>query len=261
MIIPCSKNNIDDIFDYIGKDYGKCLYIYIDLKQYGIDDENFNVWIQYNIDSEISAIISEYYGGIQVYSKFCNFDVKEIANFIIKRNPNVIFGMEAIIDKIHELLTDYDKEIGVVGELIELNYPPNPEVYSASIEELEDIVKIISQDENIGKAYGFESLYNQYVDRKINNFGRNYVLRDDSGEIICHAGTYAELPELAVIGGVITNIPYRGKGFSKGTLATLCSKLKSEKKDVFSYFYIPSASKMHYGVGFKKIGGWAKLFK
>lgn len=261
MIINCSKENINSVFDYIGNDYGKCLYIYIDLKKYGIEDENFNVWIQYDENLQIIALISEYYGGIQIYSKFNDFYVEEIANFIKNINPSVIFGMEPIINKLQEFLLDYELEIGVVGELIDLTYPPNLDVYSASMDELEDIVKIIADDENIGQAYGFDSLYKQYSERKKDKFGRNFVLRDSDGEIICHAGTYAELPELAVIGGVITNLPYRGKGFSKGTLASLCSKLKSEGKDVFSYFYIPSASKMHYGVGFEKIGGWAKLFK
>ena len=32
MIIPCNDENIETVFEYIGEDYGKCLYIYIDLK-------------------------------------------------------------------------------------------------------------------------------------------------------------------------------------------------------------------------------------
>ena len=66
MIVECNNEDITSVFDYIGEDYGKCLYIYIDLKKYGIDDENFNVWIQYNENEDICAIISEYYGGIQI---------------------------------------------------------------------------------------------------------------------------------------------------------------------------------------------------
>ena len=47
MIIECTNNKIETVFDYIGEDYVKCLYIFIDMKKYGLDDENFNVWIQY----------------------------------------------------------------------------------------------------------------------------------------------------------------------------------------------------------------------
>ena len=64
MIVSCKNEDIKSVFEYIGNDYGRCLYIYIDLKKFGLDDENFNVWIQYNPDNQICAIISEYYGGI-----------------------------------------------------------------------------------------------------------------------------------------------------------------------------------------------------
>ena len=262
MIIQSNIEDINSIFNYIGDDYGKCLYIYIDLKKYGLGDENFNVWIQYNENKNICAIISEYYGGIQIYSKELDFIPNEIIEFIQNKDSNSIFAMKPILDTLHEFLPEYHQESGYVGELIEVKYPPNPDAYSASIDELPEIVKIIAEDENIGKPYGYESLYNQYYERKKENFGRNYILRDPKNNaIIGHAGTYAELPELAVLGGVITAVPYRRKGFSKKVLSTLCTQLKSENKRVFSYFYVPSGIKLHLSIGFEVIGEWSKLQK
>lgn len=262
MIVECNNEDITSVFDYIGEDYGKCLYIYIDLKKYGIDDENFNVWIQYNENEDICAIISEYYGGIQIYSKEEDFLVDEIVDFIKQKDPNVFFSIKPNIDKLKVHFPEYEQETGIVGELRELKYPPNIKAYSAPLDELKEIVEIIAEDEDIGKPYGFDSLYEQYCERKKDNFGRNFVLRDDdTHEIICHAGTYAELTELAVIGGVITSVPYRGKGFSKETLSSLCSELKSENKRIFSFYYIPPAERMHVGVGFEKIEDWSKLAK
>lgn len=249
------------IFDYIGDDYGKCLYIFIDLKKYGLDDDNFNVWIQNNDQKEICAIISEYYGGIQIYSKEYNLIADEIVDFIKYKDSNVVFGIKETLNKIKDLMPEYSIELGTVSELSDIKVSPSDSVYSATIDEIAEIVEIVAQDENIGKPYGYESLYSQYCERKLSNFGRNFILRDQNGEIICHAGTYAEIPELAVIGGVITSTDYCGKGFAKTTLASLCNQLKQEKKRVFSFFYIPSAEKMHYSVGFKKIGDWMKLYK
>lgn len=262
MIIQCKDNDINSIFNYIGEDYGKCLYIYIDLKKYSLNDKNFNIWLQYNENNEICALISEYYGGIQIYSKKLDFIVMEIAQFIKSKESNSIFGMKPILDELYEFLPYYHQETGYVGELTELKYPPNPNSYSASLDELDEIVKIIAEDEDIGKPYGYESLYNQYYKRKKENFGRNYILRDpENNEIIGHAGTYAELPELAVIGGVITAVPYRRKGFSKQVLSTLCHQLKSENKRIFSYFYVPSGIRLHHSIGFEDIGEWSKLQK
>jgi len=262
MIESCEKKDIKSIFEYIGEDYGKCLYIFIDLKKYGLENENFNVWIQYNDLNEICCIITEYYNGIQIYSKSYDLNASEIASFIKNMKPTGIFGMEKTIEKIYEYFPNYKKEIGSVAELKDLKYPPNNDAYSASLDELTEIVELIAEDENLGKPYGFESLYSQFYERKLNNFGRNFILRDKkSNDIICHAGTYAEIPELAVISGVITSIPYRGKGYSKGTLSSLCYQLNKENKRIFSYFYIPAAENMHYGVGFDKIGNWVKLIK
>lgn len=261
MIFSCSEAEKQQILHYIGKDYGKCLYIYIDLCKYRLEgNPNFYAWVQRDSEQNITAVITEYYKGIQVYSRDVDLDAREIAEFLSGKRPHIILGMKESIDKIREFMPGYEEELGTVGQVTKVSYPAFPEVYSAQLDEIEEIARLIAKDEGIGKPYGFDSLFQQYMERKKENFGRNYILRDDqTKEIVCHAGTYAELPDLAVVGGVMTAPKYRGKGFSKGTLAALCRDLLQEGKDVFSFYYIPSALKMHTGVGFQKLGTWAKL--
>lgn len=262
MIVKCNERDMDNILEYIGDDYAKCLYIYIDLKKYGFTNEHFNVWIQYNEKDEICCIISEYYKGIQLFSKNCNLIADEIYEFLINRDSDVIFGIKEVIDIIKEYCTGFTEELGFVGKLTRDITSFSSKPYSASLGEIGEIVELVASDENIGKPYGYDSLYKQYYERKVENFGRNFILRDDStNEIITHAGTYAEIPELAIIGGVITAIPFRGQGFSKITLSALCAELKLEKKEIFSFYYIPSAKNMHHSIGFEEIGIWAKLIK
>ena len=260
MIIECSETNIDEVFNYIGADYEKCLYMYIDLVKYGVENENFKVWILCD-GNEICGLISQYYTGMQIYNKNYNFDACEMMDFVKKLNPDVISGMEESMYKIKDAFKDYRETVGFVGKLDELTYPPNNDAYSASDEEIEEIAKLVSEDELIGKHYGFESIYKQFCDRRKDNFGRNFISRDESGEIICHTATSAELPNLAVIGSVITAPKYRGKGFSKPDLAAICQQLLLENKEVFSYFNYPPSVKMHLGIGFKKIGNWVKYKK
>lgn len=262
MIIKCNDSDMANILEYIGEDYGKCLYIYIDLKKYGFTNENFNVWIQYNDNNEICCIISEYYKGIQIFSKNCNLFPKEISEFLINRNSEVIFGIKEVIDMVKEYLPGFTEELGFVGKLTKNIASISNEPYSASLDEIGEIVELVASDENIGKLYGYDSLFKQYYGRKVENFGRNFILRDNTtNEIVTHAGTYAEIPELAIIGGVITAISYRGQGFSKITLSALCEELKSEGKEIFSFYYIPAAKNMHHSIGFEEVGIWAKLIK
>ena len=262
MIVKCQENDLKSVFEYIGNDYGNCLYIYIDLKKYGLNNKDFNVWYQMNADNEIHAVITEYYKGIQIYSRYNDFVFEEIADFLKDKNASLVFARKETADIIKEYLSGFSEEHGVVGKFMGLKCEPNKDAYSASDKEVSEIVALVAADEDIGKPYGYDSLFDQYTSRREDNFGRNYILRDkETNTIISHAGTYAELPELAVIGGVITAPEYRGKGYSKGNLAALCLELQSENKDVFSFFYVPSAMKMHYGVGFEKYCDWVKLIK
>ncbi|MCB6367825.1 hypothetical protein LI291_16765, partial [Intestinibacillus massiliensis] len=54
---------------------------------------------------------------------------------------------------------------------------------------------------------------------------------------------------------------FRGKGLSKTVLSAICADLIEEGIEVFSYYYIESATRMHQAVGFKPIGYWAKLVR
>ncbi|WP_407423115.1 GNAT family N-acetyltransferase [Methanobrevibacter sp.] len=260
MITECNEDNINQVFDYIGDDYEKCLYLYIDLRKYGLTNENFSVWIQYD-GNEICGLISQYHNGIQIYSKNHDLIYEELLEFIKDKNPTVISGMGDILLPIRDEFADYSETLGSVAKLTELKYPPDPNAYSAPMDELDEIAKLLVQEDNLGKHTGYDLLYQQLCERKKDNFGRNFISRDENNDIICHAATYAELPELAVVSGVMTSFQYRGKGFSKGTLAALCDQLLSEGKVVFSYFHIPPAIKMHQGVGFKEIGKWMKFKK
>ena len=250
------------ISDYISNDFGRCLYMYIDLEKYGLDKDFFTIWIQSDDRKEITALISKYHDGFQIFSRNNDFDEKEMVDFIESFNFSMIVGMEDSLKKISPLLADHQMETGYVGRLDRLTVKPDPEAYRASFDEIDDIAGLLAEDPSLGKPYGFDNLLSQLRERFNDDFGRSYLLRNGKDkEIICHAATYAEIKELAVISGVITAPQYRGKGYSKAVLAALCDELLKEKKQVFSYYYIPLAIKMHHSIGFEDIGKWAKLVK
>lgn len=113
MLLECKDSDKNIILEYIGKDYGKCLYIYIDLCKYGLDNENFNAWIQYGKNHEITAVATEYYKGIQVYSKNADLDGKELSEFIRQKNPPIILGMKETIDTLRQYMPGYREEVGL----------------------------------------------------------------------------------------------------------------------------------------------------
>lgn len=255
----CEKENEKEILEYIGKSYGQCLYLYVDLLKYGFDNENINVWFQKE-DNEIKALVLQYYTGVHVFSKDVEFDVKKVVDLLKEINPSMICGMKWTLDKIKDYFDNYEMEVGIVGELTNLKVYDTRGCYKANAEEIKELAELLAEDESLGKPYGFDLLYKQLLERYEENFGRNFIYREN-GKIVATASTYAEKGGVAVISGVMVHPDYRGKGLSKNVLSAVCDNLKNDGFDVFSYYYIPSATRMHQSVGFEPIGDWAKLVR
>ena len=261
MIVKCDNNDYELIMNYIGDEYGRCLYVYIDLFKYRFSNPEFQMWKQTE-DDKITCIVSKYYSGMQIFSRECNYNAEEVAELIKGHGVTNVFAEQDTLNVIKPYFDGYNEEIGIVGQLSEITAEPNESAYRIGMDELPEAAGLVAADEGIGVPYGYDSLLKQYTERMEEDFGRNYLLRGGvDNSIACHVATYAETPKIAVIGGVITSPEFRGKGVSKGVLAKLCRDLKEEGKDVFSFYYIPAAKAMHEGVGFKTKVVWAKLFK
>lgn len=257
-MILCNEENKKEIIDYIGEDYGKCLYLYIDLLKYGLTNKHINMWWQKN-ESKITVLVFQYYSGVHVFSRDEEFDVKDVIYLIKELSPSMICGMESVISKLAPYLSqDYELELGSVAELINFEDFNDTVSYRAKENELPELAAFLSTDDALGKPYGYELLKTQLLERYHEGFGRNYIMRNH-GEIIATASTYAEKGQIAVTSGVMVKPEYRGQGLSKKVFSALCRELKTDGMRVFSYYYIESAMRMHQAVGFKKIGNWAKL--
>lgn len=259
MINKCNKADEKRILEYIGSDYGKCAYLYIDLKKYGFDNENVHLWVDED-EKGIKLVMLQYYTGVHLFSRDNQFDVDGIAELLTDIQPSLICGMSYTIEKVRNKMAGYEYEEGIVGQLRDIKGTDTEGCYKASFEEVRELAAVLAEDDALGKPYGFDLLYKQLAERFNEKFGRNYILRDN-GKIIATASTYAEQAGLSVISGVFVDPQYRGQGLSKKVLAAICKELKSDGFDVMSYYYIPSAHKTHNYVGFEDLGIWAKLIR
>lgn len=259
-MIKCNENHLNEVLDYIDKDYGKCLYMYLDILKYGFNDENINLWCQKK-GEKISLLVLQYYTGMHIFTRDIScVNINDLISLIKIRNPSMICGMGNIIKNIQNLLSDYKCEIGYVGKIEKLHDITINKCRLASREDLKQVAEFLSKDDNLGKPFGFDLLYKQITERYDQNYGRTFILEED-GRIIGTASTYAETNGVAVVSGVLIDENYRGKGLSRIILGALCNDLLKNGFDIFSYYYITPAIRMHHSVGFYDIGEWAKLIK
>ena len=252
------KNDIPEILAYFEQNLKNCLYSYIDLKKFGIDNPSLTVYVDKTQGIRCTAL--KYYEGLQLFDADGKMDAEQTAELIKDLNSHIVSSTVDVIEKIYPLLKDtYEMEQGYVTEMLSMpECEISEEVRPADLSEYDEIARLICSDEGVGGHYEPEELKNQLLTRLEEGMGRNYILKRD-GDIIHHAATYAELGNLAVISGVITREDWRGKGVGTLAVRKLCHDLLQEGKKPCLFYYTKQAEGFYKKIGFEEGTGWAKL--
>ena len=258
MYVKAKEQDVEKLLAYFEQDLKNCLYSYIDLKKFGIENPNLTVYFD---ESEgICCTALKYYEGLQLFDANGKMDAGKTAKLIKDLNSHIVSSTIDVIEKIYPLLKDtYEMEQGYVTEMLSMpECEISEDVRPAEVGEYDEIAKLICNDEGVGGHYEPEELKNQLITRLGEDMGRNYILKRD-GEIIHHAATYAELDNLAVISGVITREAWRGKGVGTLAVRKLCYDLLKEGKKPCLFYYTKQAEGFYKKIGFEEGTGWAKL--
>ena len=261
MIVKCANSDQHFIEEYIGNRYPECLYLYLDLKQYGVDSQYTSCWALKN-NENIEAVILLYHTAMHLFSASGNFNVNEILEFVAVHKPSIICASKKTIEKISCVLTHsgYIVEFGHIGKLSKIEKKSNFIPLKAELEDIDDIARLLYQDDDIGASYSFDDLKTQIKERLEEKFVRSYVIKDD-GQVVCHVGTGAEIPSVCTIAYGITDMRYRGKGLFSSLLAFACEELTNERKEIFSVYYPENSRILHHKIGFVDYCECGKLFK
>lgn len=261
MIVKCTNSDKHIIEEYIDKRYPECLYLYLDLKQYGVDSEYTSCWALKN-GTNIEAIMLLYHTAMHLFSAYNNFNVHEILEFVKEHNPSIICASKKTIEKIDSELINcgYISEYGHIGKFSNIEKKSNVIPQQAVLEDIDEIARLLYEDDDIGSSYSFDDLKAQIKERLEENFVRSYVIKD-KGHVVCHVGTGAEIDNVCTIAYCITDIKYRGKGLFSSLLSFACEELTKENKEIYSVYYPENSRKLHHKIGFVDYCECGKLFK
>lgn len=261
MIIKCINSQEKEIKDYIGTEYGKCLYLYIDLVKYGCDSEFTKVWKVLG-NNGINMVMLAYHSALHMYSFAMDFNEEEIVQFIRERNPSIICASKSIIERLKPFLVDdgYEYEYGHIGKKTNVIQPKEGVKVERAQSDIEQIAKLLYEDDDIGASYTFDDLVSQIRERLSQGFVRSFVIKQDA-KVVAHLGTGAEIDKLCTICYVITDPNYRGKGLSSALFCYACQQLESEGKEIFSVYYPENSRRLHHKMGFVDYCEFGKLYK
>ena len=262
MINRCLEEDRPSIISYIGADYARCLYLYLDLEKYGFDSGDVDVYVQ-KTEDRISAVLLKYYSCLHIYSKDDSFDAEELAAFISQDAPKLIYCTESTADRIYEhLLPEMkqraSKSTGWVARIEKTDRKPKGIAVPAEVEDFSQIVSLILGDEDIGRSYKKDELARQLMERNKQGYARNYVIKQD-GLVVAHACTNAELGNIAVVAELLVRSEYRRRGLASEIWRHICGTLLDEGKEVYSFYYSQESRSLHKKIGFKEVCCWSKI--
>ena len=262
MIVQCHAEDKNKILSYIGADYPACLYLYLNLNKYGIDSDTIDVFMQTE-QERITAVLLRYYSCLHVYSSDLSFDAEELSAFVEQHRFSMIYCTAAAADRIFEQLPTLMKDrsavtYGWVAQIKQVDHSAKGTAVPARESDFDQIVRLIYDDEDIGRSYHYDELARQLAERNHDGHARNIVIKQGD-LVIAHACTNAEYKDIAVVAELLVRKEYRRRGYASEIWRDLCEKLLMEGKQVFSFYYSPESRKLHKQIGFEEVCNWAKI--
>ena len=96
-MITCLREvDRDELLRYIGNERGRCLYMFMDIIKFGLENSEISVWAQ-RIGGRIIALIMKYHNGLHVYAKQEDVIWSEILDLIKQLRPALICGEKRIV--------------------------------------------------------------------------------------------------------------------------------------------------------------------
>ena len=262
MIRHCSQSDKQSIVSYIGSEYYKCLYLYLDLEKYGFDQDEVDVYVQ-TAGEKISSVLLKYYSCLHVYSKDDSFDAKELAAFIDGNSFKLIYCAASTAEHIYANMSQIVKDsasktTGWVAQIEKTDKKSEGLATEAASEDFAQIASLILGDEDISRSYKSDELERQLLERSREGYARNYVIKQD-GLVIAHACTNAELGNIAVVAELLVRSEYRRRGLASEIWRYICETLLAEGKEVYSFYYSEESRALHRKIGFREVCEWCKI--
>lgn len=259
MIRRYKKEDTEYIREAVRKDIFQNVYLYIDLNTYGLENHDVMTWVMCHGDQYI-AVVYQYYNSLQLFriEEPEDGDIGELSRFIEENDIEMISGNVSLISRICEKTDGFRMTEGVVMRADERAAVPDPGAEWAGMNDCREIAELICADEGIGGHYSVELLQEQMEDRMKNWNCKNLVMRRD-GRIVSHMATYADIGDVAVLGGLVTDSECRGLGYGKRTLQGITAALIEEGKIPVLYCYEERVAAWYEQIGWKTVAACAKL--
>ncbi len=254
MLIIQTTSDIDKVLHYVKEEPILNLFIIGDIEAFGLDVDFQDVWLQYE-NYQITSCLLRYNENFVFYAK-SDFEIEEVVEKIKEYPVNVINGSDHCVSKLIPYFSNFEINKDYLCELKELN---EVEVdISYQIATIGDVPAVYNLIKTI-KEFSTTKTYLTSTANSIKNKASRLYYYKQNGKVVSTVRTACETSVSAMIGGVATDISYRGKGYARQLVYVLCKQLLSEGKKPCLFFDNPTAGRIYHELGFEDIGFFTML--
>lgn len=255
------ESDIAEILEYLKKNLADCIYMYIDIKKYGLENPNMKVWIERDVkNNQLLAVVMKYYNNIQLYAEGDTWDREWLTQLLEQENASMISGKEDMIQALALPLGEkYNSSFGMVYQIEEYReFDEIESIENATKEDMVEIAGLIYSDEFFHANYQVKVLEEQLRERFLTGMGRNIIIKQDE-KIVAHIATYAEFENIAVTSGLIVHPDYRKSSLGFLIESFMVNELLKEDKLVYTFVLEPQRVALLNAIGAKIRGRYGKL--
>ena len=227
---------LPEILDYLRDNVGECVYMYVDISKYGLDNPNMSVWYDTK-NGKTNLVVMKYYDSIQFFSSGEDWDISSVTELIREYRPGMVSGRSDLVDQVYEKCKDlYNYERGYVFKLTRFRkFDEIVQISRAGIESCRQIAQFICSNKSIGGYYNVDDLTQQLKERIETGMGRSLIITDHSGKLKGHIASYAEHDGIATTSGLLSVDD--GSGIPYGTMleSRLVNDLLEEGFEIFTF--------------------------
>lgn len=253
--------DIAEVLEFLKNNIADSIYMYIDIKKYGLSNPNMAVWIDRDQkNNQLKAVVMKYYDSMQIFSDSSDWNTEWLREKMLKEDVSMVSGREDLIQELAAVLgSRYNSAFGMVYQLKSYRqFDGLEEVEHATLEDMEEIARLICTDEAFQVNYQVKKLEQQLRERMSSGMGRSVVIRKN-GRIIAHIATYAEFENIVVTSGLIVHPDYRKGSYGFIIESFLVNELLQESKDVYTFILEPKRAALMNAMGADLCGRYGKL--
>lgn len=264
MLFQCHEEKwVRRVLDYIGDDYEKCFYLYIDLQEYGVCGDNEKLWVSLEGEA-IRGVAYKYFDTLHLYSQK-QFPIDDALMLERVVCPHCIYCSSVDVEEMSggtegTYMIEYHHIITADKFMEET---AGAKVLQAREEDIPGISALMMKDKQYYTVYTYEKLCEQLKERFRTGFGRLFILRNEKGAVVAANAIYAETKEVGVVSGLITDLESRGKGLGRSITASTWNLLRREGKKGLALLGMDNTATiaLHEKMGFTFLGTMARMIK